>query len=270
MILGWLVYLQLGESPVGRGPGLLRQDTPAAVDPDDPGPVSSSDSRAEVTSTSEPVAVASTIARDFLAEFYGADWHDIEKRIPAERLDRLGQFLRTPEELPPPWSEVEADIGARLAEEIAKVDVSNRVLFNVPKWPDPLTREFWAQELGIPVGDVDPFGFAAAQLVAEEFTWRVEETMEALTRECIVEGERKWLTGDYLKFPLLVHHDPDPHARSNQAGFAQVSTRYRGWVVYYTLHHGEHPEAERLAKEAQVLAAERGGKAISAYRRESR
>ncbi len=236
-------------------PGRQARVTALGVEDGLPGEsvASASFSRSEASAVPERTAIAATpeaapaaqpeSAREFLSEFYGERWPEIEARIAATGQDLDRPYFFTP------WEDVAAEFESRIGmnqEAIASL-VQNQL-----HWTEELTPEF--VHANFPLGEsqeIDASDVASiADLVADK-NRQVTELAEHYGAMIDAYVHEKWRMGDYLHAPFTTE------GLNSRRGFHSEAHGGRGWSVAITLTREEYPEFTELEDRMVELVHER-------------
>ncbi len=209
--------------------------------------------RAEAAPEEGTVAV-----RDVLADFWGADWAEVEEEIRREAPELLERRL-DPDSLPPPFEELIPEIREKfLVMEEPQIASLRRGYTGSDLWPEPVTEEFLRETFHIPDDAVlDPDGLVEAQRLAAELSPEVESTFQEFlaglnrAREEQVLQRRARIAPFYL--PQCKSGIPPEGVRA----FMGDSFGYKGWSVGIVLRREDYPELDELERKLKLLAAER-------------
>jgi len=242
LLLGGLLYLGLGPR---RAPAVSELPALALEPAQEPAPVVLEPAVAVRRST--PVApaaepVTTPTAREFLAQYYGERWAEIEPKLTAPGLDEPYRFT--------PWESVAPEFARKVG-----VEPEHRAAMvrDQLRWAEPLDAA-WLHErfpLGGWDGTLDEADLVAIQTLVEPLHEELRARAEILADRTELHLQEMWQLGTYQRAPFTTM------GLAEARGFHSQSIGGYGWAVTLTLTREAFPDIEPLEKELLGLCEQR-------------
>lgn len=192
--------------------------------------------------------------REFLSEYWGERWPDVERAILASDLD-----LNKPIEIVP-W-EVAAE---RLSDEVPLSEAEWRAAVETQVgWHNDTydtTYDQWIRSTFGVGGGFDEVEIRGLEEVCRSYNEQLRSLGELYATQLDAHLMDRWSTGAFVKAPLSTH------GVSKEMGFYSTSTAAEGWSYVITLKIEDCPDIAQTKEEVARLREERD-RAGAAYLR---
>lgn len=198
-------------------------------------PVVALRSAAPATFDVDPQAVPT--AREFLAQYYGARWPEIEPKIKARALDEPYHFT--------PWESVAAEFASK-----AGLLPEHRAAMIQAKlhWVEPLDAGWLHDQFGIAGwdGTLDESELFAIEALVEPLHEEILALAEQFADRTEAYLQEMWQRGTYLRAPFTTM------GLSDRMGFHSQSIGGHCWALTFTLTTEDCPDIQPLEDELQA------------------
>lgn len=182
-------------------------------------------------------------ARDFLCQYYGERWKELEARI-----EKAGVDLDVPYQFHP-WEEAAPKFQALMS---ANDDQESGRRQAILQWPEVLTDEWLHRHVVLgqrfTTAEED---LAAIEALLTDLNASLALLAEDYARRLDGIVHQRWNTGNYLKAPFTTM------GLSEEKGFFSISHGGWGWGVTITLKREDYPDMVAIEEEASLLQEQR-------------
>ena len=182
-------------------------------------------------------------AREYLADYYGGRWTEIEAKMVAAGLNLDQPYW------PRRWEDVEGEFEDRIG---LNGEQRLGLMRQQIRWPETLTPEYLNQTFPLPAPlALDETDVSAIEVLVAEKNGEIGHLAEYYSGLIDHFVHETWRTGDYVRAPFATA------GLSDERGFHSQSHAGGGWAVSITLSREKYPEAAEIEQRMTGLCLER-------------